>query len=259
MMGRIKLGLVVLACLMTGCVSAERYGLVSRQYDDAEAARAAAVAQAEKLEAENIGLKVDLQRAQQDRKQLADRSSRDRQQSKRQLEAQRAGFDKQMADAKQKTSGLSEKLESAMRDLARHEGIEYEPGSGKLKLSAQVLFEAGQSKIRESGRSALRKLAAALKGGPEWLRIEGYTDADPVRKTRARWKHGNWELSGNRSLEVLAFLEHSGVGGNRMQFVGRGPYQPTASNLTTAGKRANRRVEIYITAAPPVEAEGLKK
>lgn len=241
--------LLVLAMLATGCVSSQRYAALEMRYESEQTARAGLSSRVDALQKQKAALSAELSVTRSKLDEANRRYHTQLEETGRQNK-KLALAHKKMASMEEKQQGLSKKLEKAMQDLARQEGIDYEPGSGRLKLSAQVLFEPGQSALSANGRQALAKLAEALKGGREWLRVEGHTDADPVRKTRARWRHGNWELSGYRALAVLAVLEQEGVEGQRMRFVGRGPYAPSASNLTEVGKAQNRRVEIYILPGP---------
>ncbi len=253
MQGNWKIVVIMAAGLLTGCVTSQRYALLQKEHQAGQADTARLATRVNQLEGDKAQLAAKVRLGAE---QLTSMTRRLKTQadSAAAVAARLAKKEKSLLALAEKEKGLSAKLEKAMRELDRLPGIDYEPGSGKLNLSSQVLFESGQSKIRKTGQGALSHLANALKGGEEQLRIEGHSDADPVRKSRGRWEHGNWELSGNRSLQVLAFLEFSGVGGERMRFVGRGPYAPAASNLTSSGKRLNRRVEIYVLPAPSVPA-----
>ncbi len=146
---------------------------------------------------------------------------------------------------------ISSELDEAFARLGRMRGIEYERGSGRLRLGSEILFASGEAELSSGGQQVLAEVASALcDANPASVRIEGHTDSDPVSKTSVRWKRGNWDLSATRALEVLVFLRDEGrVPESMLNVAGYGPYRPVASNDTVEGKRRNRRVEIFVEGA----------
>jgi len=124
-----------------------------------------------------------------------------------------------------------------------------------ITFVAEVLFDSGKARLRKESLPILDKVVRILQEEvPEnKIGIEGHTDNEPIRFSR--WK-SNWELSAQRALSVLTYLEDQGISPPRLAAIGYGEYQPVASNDTTGGKQLNRRVEIVIlpkTAKEPVE------
>ncbi len=112
-----------------------------------------------------------------------------------------------------------------------------------LRVGAAVLFQSGQHKLTSGGQTALRSIASSLQGLK--IRIEGHTDTDPVRATKARYPYGNLELSVKRGLEVANFLiKQCGLDPKNVSCAGMGEHFPVASNASQAGKAKNRRVDI---------------
>lgn len=241
----VKAWIGALALLAGGCVSAQRHSALEQRLAQEREDRSRMAQALLGVEQANQGLRQEVEQERARATAAAQAAKQEREQLASSHQALDAAQQK-VAALEKAQKGLSRQLDQTMRDLARQAGIEYDAASGRLKLTGQVLFDAGQARLHDRGQETLRKLAFALKGGGEWVRIEGHTDAEPVRATRGRWSHGNWELSGYRALEVLAFLEKEGVDGRRMQFVGCGPYHPIDSNVSTEGKSRNRRVEIYV-------------
>lgn len=57
-------------------------------------------------------------------------------------------------------------------------------------------------------------------------------------------------LSRQRANSVASYLENRGIAAQRLTTIGMGETQPIADNSTATGRAQNRRVELFITAAP---------
>lgn len=110
---------------------------------------------------------------------------------------------------------------------------------------AEILFDSGKAKLKENSIDVLGKVARVLREEVpgNTVGIEGHTDDQPIKYSP--WK-SNWELSAQRALSVLHFLEEQGVGSKRLFASGYGEFSPVASNESEEGKSLNRRVEIVI-------------
>ncbi len=114
-------------------------------------------------------------------------------------------------------------------------------------VGTDVLFSAGKTTLTSSGRTRLGSIAATLKGKYPGLavRVIGYTDSDPIVKTKNIWKD-NLDLSANRAMEVTRYLWSKGIPAERIETVGMGATHFVASNASKAGKTSNRRVVILV-------------
>lgn len=114
-----------------------------------------------------------------------------------------------------------------------------------ITFLAEVLFDSGKAKLRESSDAVLTKVSNILirKVPNNNIGVEGHTDNVPIKYSK--WQ-SNWELSTQRALSVLHFLEDHGVNPERLSVLGYGQYAPVASNDTEQGRQLNRRVEIVI-------------
>jgi len=126
--------------------------------------------------------------------------------------------------------------------------VEVERGSrGEItvRVPGDVLFASGKSSLRESAKKTLSDIAGVLKRkySGQTIRVEGYTDADPIRKSK--WKD-NLELSAQRAMAVHRYLQEQGIAPERMYAAGFGATNFRATNNTAAGKAQNRRVEIVV-------------
>lgn len=101
-----------------------------------------------------------------------------------------------------------------------------------------VNFDVDSDRLRDDAEPALQEILTALEGRPDAsITIEGHTDSDASDEY-------NLDLSYRRTASVRAWLVERGIDPSRLTAVGKGESEPVADNETTAGKAANRRVEI---------------
>lgn len=117
----------------------------------------------------------------------------------------------------------------------------------RVTVGSDVLFASGSATLSASGRRALNRIAADLRARYPGLpvRVYGYTDSDPIVKSRKLWSD-NLDLSANRAMAVVRYLRAKGISPGSMEAIGMGETHPVASNATRAGKSKNRRVEIIV-------------
>jgi outer membrane protein OmpA-like peptidoglycan-associated protein len=112
----------------------------------------------------------------------------------------------------------------------------------KITFASGILFNTNSAELQPSSISDINTLAETLKKyGDTNVIVEGHTDAtgsDAINKP----------LSENRAKSVAGQLLAQGVEPSRITTQGFGSSVPVADNSTTAGKQANRRVEIAIFA-----------
>lgn len=109
------------------------------------------------------------------------------------------------------------------------------------KAMAGVQFDNGKATLIKKSLPILDEVAKVMMANPSYnLSIDGHTDnvGDPAK---------NLQLSEDRAKAVKAYLMGKGVAEGRMKATGYGDTKPKASNATTKGKAANRRVEFIIS------------
>ena len=122
----------------------------------------------------------------------------------------------------------------------------------RFVFQSEVLFAQGQAEIAAEGQDQLAKLAVALADIatkiPEdinWvLQVDGHTDDVPIRAGRYA---DNWDLSTERALSVVRFLNQQGLPANRLAAAGYGEFQPLDAADTDDARRKKRRIELKIT------------
>lgn len=121
------------------------------------------------------------------------------------------------------------------------------PGGAKRTLESDILFSAGRATLSKQGAAKLRQVAATIKAAyPDSIvRVYGFTDSDPIKKTKKLWAD-NLDLSSNRAMAVVRQLRSLGIPAGKLEAIGMGATHPVASNATATGKTRNRRVEIVV-------------
>ena len=112
-----------------------------------------------------------------------------------------------------------------------------------LEINDSALFESAQAVPSLASSGWLGRLGGVLRGYPNRIRVEGYTDDRPIRTSTYP---SNWELSAARAGSVVRLFVEHGVGSSRLVAIGRAENRPIASNDSPEGRARNRRVTISI-------------
>ncbi|HET6249595.1 MAG TPA: OmpA family protein [Tepidisphaeraceae bacterium] len=114
-------------------------------------------------------------------------------------------------------------------------------GTTTVNLPSDIFFSSGQAMLLPDAKKSLAKVASVLKKeyGSKQIKIEGYTDSDPIKKSH--WK-SNEELSQKRAEAVRDFLVSKGVSAKLVSTEGLGPKNPKSKT----DKAKNRRVELVV-------------
>jgi chemotaxis protein MotB len=141
-------------------------------------------------------------------------------------------------------------LEDEMRAALESKDVTISKLQGKLTVNIldRVLFDSGESELRNDGSGILRKVAGLLAQHPTLkIHVIGHTDNIPIRGALRGRFPTNWELSTARATAAVRFLvEKAGVDPRRVGAVGYGEFRPIADNNTVEGRARNRRIAITI-------------
>lgn len=121
------------------------------------------------------------------------------------------------------------------------------PLSLRIRLNAQILFASGQATLTPAAQTLLDPIADTIAKLPTdyLVTVQGYTDDRPIRTATMS---SNWDLSTARAVSVVNLFLNREVPGESLSAEGFSKYRPVSDNDTEAGRAANRRVEILITA-----------
>ena len=151
------------------------------------------------------------------------------------LIAQQAQQNEHQADSDKAAmrAQLSEQLNKvlATRDSAR----------GLIVSMSDVLFDTGEYSLKPGAREKLAKVAGILIAYPTLnIQVGGYTD-------NVGGDEMNQKLSENRAGTVRDYLVAQGVSADSVSARGFGNALPVASNDSSSGRQANRRVELVVS------------
>lgn len=115
------------------------------------------------------------------------------------------------------------------------------PDGAILTVVEGNAFEFGSERFTEAANATLARVARLIElAEPKRIRIVGHTDAQGDEEANRR-------LSLRRAQAVRDWLvRNRGLDPAKTTVEGRGKDQPIASNDTPEGRRANRRVEVFL-------------
>ena len=112
----------------------------------------------------------------------------------------------------------------------------------QVNLKNDILFDVGSSELSAASVQTLTDLNRVLKKYPKnRIVVQGHTDSTGTAEY-------NQTLSTQRAKAVYDYLIGTGLKTLSISYVGYGKDYPIASNDTEAGRAANRRVVLVITA-----------
>ncbi|MFL5963108.1 MAG: flagellar motor protein MotB [Gaiellaceae bacterium] len=165
------------------------------------------------------------------------------------------------AAARQEAESLR-KIQQQIETYAQQHGIAFsirtkinERGLVIRVLTDQVLFGSGQATLKPAATPLLTEIVHLLDGRriDNAIRVEGNTDSVPISAGVFR---SNWQLSAARADAVLEFLVRHGIGPSRLSLAGYSDQNPIVSNATSAGRAANRRVDLVLLRRSHSTTEG---
>lgn len=115
----------------------------------------------------------------------------------------------------------------------------------KIILPSDVLFDVGEAELKSGAVGSLEAVGRLIKDTNYSVTVAGHTDEIPIHTDRFP---SNWELSTARACVAAKFLiEKTNISPGQIQVIGYAEYRPIGSNETSAGRSANRRVEVIIS------------
>ena len=114
----------------------------------------------------------------------------------------------------------------------------------KVTFDSGILFATGKADLSQSAKNSLVQFAKVLNNNKDCdIAIIGHTDSTGSDAV-------NQPLSVSRANSVNNYLKSCGVSSAQIKSVeGQGSTNPVADNSTEAGRKQNRRVEVYMYAS----------
>lgn len=117
-----------------------------------------------------------------------------------------------------------------------------------VKFNFDILFPTGESTLNEVSKDALTKFSEYLNNNPSTeIAIVGHTDNVSLLEI-------NQKLSEHRAHVVADYLISKNVNPSQLKEIkGKNYKEPIADNSTVGGRAVNRRVELIVLSAFPVD------
>jgi chemotaxis protein MotB len=140
--------------------------------------------------------------------------------------------------------------------------VRLEPIQGGSRINLEDLvdqleYESGEIRVKPAGLPVLEQIAEYLKtaAADKQIRVEGHADSMEIGPALRSAFPSNWELSKARAAGIVRHLvENGGLDSAKLSSVGYGASRPAASNATEEGRKHNRRIEVVLYDAGPLEA-----
>jgi len=160
----------------------------------------------------------------------------------------RSDLDRQLLAAQGEIDALNRQLAEAPEVQQPAPGWTDTPSGAMIAIDSSVLFAPGKDTLRPEAQRTLDGIVSTLEGEyrDKDIIVFGHTDNQPIRKSG--WED-NWQLSTERALAVVRYLQAKGVDTARMAAAGCGEYRPRAANDSAASRAQNRRVSIFVVDA----------
>ncbi len=112
----------------------------------------------------------------------------------------------------------------------------------QITFDSAILFGFDSAEIKPESRDNLNRLSRSLLDYPNTdVVVVGHTDATGPEDY-------NQKLSERRAQSASAVLMSNGVDRGRITTLGKGEFEPVATNETVDGRRLNRRVDLLVKA-----------
>jgi chemotaxis protein MotB len=118
-------------------------------------------------------------------------------------------------------------------------------GPDRTAVGTVVGFADDGTVLDDEGRRQINRILPKLVGIPQKIEIRGHASRQAV-------KNGNeqaaWQLSYQRCLVVLQYLQEQGVEANRIRLTQAGVYEPFTIRDDAESQPRNSRVEVFLLA-----------
>jgi outer membrane protein OmpA-like peptidoglycan-associated protein len=155
------------------------------------------------------------------------------------LDATQAAHDAALTEARTAGEASAAQIHALYSDAAELGGRLTDDGILLTLAGDELRFASGTATLPDGDLPSLDRVAKFLSYNPGLTaRVLGHTDSSGNAAV-------NQELSRKRAEAVREALIARGVAAGRITAAGSGASEPVADNATEAGRRANRRVEVY--------------
>ena len=236
--------LILLAVVgMTSCVSNKKFQALEEQNASLSSELQALKGQVDDLQTQNEGLTAENSELNSDLQQV--------EQQLNQTESRVTQVEKDAAEKKQELDAMNRELKAAFAEInsavsSTDAKVKEMANALYLDLADTVSFRSGSAAISPNDKEAIDRIATLLKDHPNLhLVIEGNADKRSINNEDYA---DNWELSSQRSINVVRQLIGMGVNPEQLTAAGRAEYNPAVTDDPDSKETLakNRRIELMV-------------
>lgn len=140
----------------------------------------------------------------------------------------------------------NQRIASLVEERVKKADVREKNGQVFITFQERILFDQGEADLSESSRRRLDTVASLLKKFSDRpIRVYGHTDTTPV--TESSPFNSNWDLSGQRAINVLKYLVYAQeVQKTRIGAVAFADRRPLPEDVKTDEGARDRRVEVVL-------------
>ncbi len=151
----------------------------------------------------------------------------------------------EIMEEKRRLNDVSDEFQRALQPFVESQlvGIKKHDFWVELEMNSELLFASGKAELSSKALPVLQKVAEVVRGVPNVINVEGYTDDVPIS---TGIYPSNWDLSSARATSVVKELVKNNIPSTRLSSVGYGEFHPIADNRDEEGRFKNRRVVLVL-------------
>lgn len=151
----------------------------------------------------------------------------------------------EIMEEKRRLNEVSDEFQRALQPFVESQlvGIKKHDFWVELEMNSELLFASGKAELSSKALPVLEKVAEVVRGVPNVINIEGYTDDIPIS---TGIYPSNWDLSSARATSVVKELVKNNIPPSRLSAVGYGEFHPIGDNKNEEGRFKNRRVVLVL-------------
>lgn len=228
---------------MTSCVSSKKFKALEEENNNLSQELADIKAQVSDLQQQNATLT--------DENGEMNSNLQNVQQQLNQTESRLTQVEKDAAMKEQELNTMNKELDAAFAEITQAVNstdakVKEMANALYLDLADTVSFRTGSAAISPSDKEAIERIAQLLKDQPNLhLVIEGNADKRSINNDKYA---DNWELSADRSINVVRKLIDMGVNPEQLTAAGRAEFNPAVTDDpdSKATLAKNRRIELMV-------------
>jgi chemotaxis protein MotB len=113
----------------------------------------------------------------------------------------------------------------------------------RAMVGTAVLFDGSSTELNHAAREVLLGFVPLVRGKPQKLEIRGHASH---REAAGHGTGDAWQLSYQRCLNTLRFLEEQGIAGQQIRLSQAGSTEPYSIGLQMERLAMNSRVEVFL-------------